>query len=225
MLLAIDTSTNESGVALYNADGVLAECAWHSGRRHAEQVLPTIDLLLRHLDASPAELTAVAIATGPGSWSGLRVGMSLAKALVVAHAMPIIGVPTLDVLAYPHRAAAQKIVPFVRLGRDRYGLAEYSPTAMGVERIGPFQNLALHELLRLTAPVLICGDVDEAARTLLLEHTGDQVTFADAVQNVRRPAALAHLAWQRLQGGDVDDLVALEPIYLGGPVKETKSSA
>lgn len=222
MLLAIDTSTNASGVALFDERGVLAECAWQSGRRHAEQVLPTIDRLLQHLDAAPADLRAVAIATGPGSWSGLRVGMSLAKALVVAHDMPLIGVPTLDVLAYPHRERAETVVPFVRLGRDRYGIAPYGATDHGWGRRGPFENLALDDLRRFNEPIFVCGDVDEAARALL--EAQDFVQFADALQNVRRPAALAVLAWQRFAAGDVDDVVALEPMYLGSPVKERGSA-
>lgn len=219
MLLAIDTSTNDSGVALYGERGVLAECAWFSGRRHAEQVLPRIDSLLRDLDLLPTDLTAVAVATGPGSWSGLRVGLSLAKALVVAQGLPLLGVPTLDVLAYPHRWRAVDVVPLVRLGRDRYGAAVYRATDDGWGRVGPFHNLALDELLRFDGPLFVCGDVDDAARTLLIREQGAAVSFAQGLENVRRPAALAEIAWQRLAAGERDDVVALEPIYLGSGIK------
>lgn len=222
LLLAIDTSTNDSGVALYDGDRVLGECAWFSGRRHAEQVLPLIDLLLRNIDAMPSDLTAVAVATGPGSWSGLRVGMSLAKSLVLAREMPLIGVPTLAVLAFPHRHGVLPVVPMVRLGRDRYGTAVYRNTPTW----GPLSevcNLSLDELPTLTDVGLFCGDVDEAARTLLMERLGDAASFATGSNNVRRPAALAELAWNRLQVGQVDDLVSLEPMYLGSPVKEKET--
>ncbi|HEY0739137.1 MAG TPA: tRNA (adenosine(37)-N6)-threonylcarbamoyltransferase complex dimerization subunit type 1 TsaB [Herpetosiphonaceae bacterium] len=218
MLLAIDTSTYDTGVALYNGR-VLAECAWFSDRRHAEQVLPLIDVLLRNLDAAPADLTAIAVALGPGSWSGLRVGMSLAKSLAVAQELPLIGVPTLDVLAFPHRHGALPVVPMVRLGRDRYGAAVFRHAA-GWEQAGPLYNLSLEELPGLTDTGLFCGDVDQAARALLIERLGDAAAFAEGADNVRRPAALAELAWSRLQSGSVDDVTALEPIYLGSPVKE-----
>ncbi|HEX6290314.1 MAG TPA: tRNA (adenosine(37)-N6)-threonylcarbamoyltransferase complex dimerization subunit type 1 TsaB [Herpetosiphonaceae bacterium] len=221
MLLAIDTSTNDSGIALYD-ERVLAECAWHSERRHAEQVLPMIDVLLRNLDATPADLTAVAVALGPGSWSGLRVGVSLAKSLVFARSLPLIGVPTLDVLAFPHRHGALPVVPIVRLGRDRYGAAVFRHTTAW-EQIGPLYNLALEELPGIVDVGLFCGDVDQAARALLVEHLGDAASFATGTDNVRRPAALAELAWQRLQAGRVDDVTMLEPIYLGSPVKENKA--
>lgn len=220
MLLAIDTSTNDSGVALYNERGVLAECSWFSGRRHAEQVLPQIDLLLRQLDAEPVDLRAIAVASGPGSWSGLRVGMSLAKALAVAHDLPLLGVSTLDVLACAHRhRRVDAVVPLVRLGRDRYGAAVYRSTADGWTQVEPVRNLALDDLRSFDPPLFVCGDVDEAARTLLEQHYGSQVGIAIGAENVRRPSLLAEIAWQRLARGDVDDLVALEPLYLGSPVK------
>lgn len=217
MLLAIDTSSDDSGIALYDQQRVLAECAWHSGRRHAEQVLPLIDLLLHNLDATPDDLSAVAVATGPGSWSGLRVGMSLAKSLVLAQQVPLLGLPTLDVLAYPQRHRAATVVPLVRLGRDRYGAAPYAQIEHGWQRTGVFRNLALQELLLFGAGAFFCGEVDEAARALL-EKQG--YAYATGAENVRRPAALAELAWQRLKAGEADDVVALEPIYLGSPVKE-----
>lgn len=221
MLLAIDTSTDDSGVALYDGRRVLAECAWFSGRRHAEQVLPLIDALLQNLDLTPDDLTAVAVATGPGSWSGLRVGISLAKAFVVARNLPLIGIVTLDVQAWSFRRGALPVVPMVRLGRDRYGAAVYRHVD-GWNRTTPIQNLSLDELPGLTDVGLFCGDVDQAARALLTERLGDGATFAEAGDNLRRPSALAELAWARLQAGDTDNVVALEPLYLGNPVKERK---
>lgn len=222
MLLAIDTSTDVSGIALRNERSVLAECVWFSGRRHGEQVMPMIDHLLRDVDVLPADLRAVTVAKGPGSWSGLRVGMSIAKALAIAGELPIIGVPTLDVLAYGLRHHAPQIVPLVRLGRDRYGAAVYR-SAPAWERVTPFQNLALRELPGLVDRVnqaLVCGDVDDAAQQLLGERFGATVHFAHGSDNVRRAAVLADLAWQRWQHGDVDDVGTLEPLYLGNPVNK-----
>ena len=218
MLLAIDTSTDVSGIALRDERRVLAECVWFSGRRHAEQVMPMIDQMLRNVDVQAADLQAVAVAIGPGSWSGLRVGMSIAKALAIASNLPIIGVPTLDVLAYALRHYADFIVPLVRLGRDRYGAAVYRSTPAW-ERITPLQNMALDELPSLVEQGLFCGDVDEAAQRLLGERLGAAVQVADGSDNVRRAAVLADLGWQRWQHGDVDDVVTLEPLYLGNPVR------
>lgn len=220
MLLAIDTSTDVSGIALRDEHRVLAECVWFSGRRHAEQVMPMIDHVLRNVDVQAVDLQAVAVAIGPGSWSGLRVGMSIAKALAVASNLPIIGVPTLDVWAYGLRHHAEQIVPLVRLGRDRYGAAVYR-AAPAWERTTPLQNLALDELPTLVAHGLFCGDVDEAAEHLLRERLGAAVQVAGGSDNVRRAAVLADWAWQRWQHNDVDDVVTLEPLYLGNPVRNS----
>ena len=219
MLLAIDTSSDESGIALYDASGVLAEYAWRSGRRHAEQVLPALELLMRHHEAAPADLEAVAVATGPGSWSGLRVGMSLAKSLAVAGGLPILGVPTLDVLAYGQRDAELPILALVRLGRDRYGGAVYQPSDDLPRRLEPFRNFGADEWASFHGPLIICGEVDAAARAYWAARASEAIVL-DGMRNVRRPAALAEIAWRRFQAGETDDLVALEPIYLGSPVRD-----
>lgn len=221
MLLAIDTSSNDSGVALLDGGTIVAECAWHSGRRHAEQVLPTIDLLLHNLDATPADLRAVAVAIGPGSWSGLRVGISIAKALCIAHDLPIVGVSTLDILAFPFRGTVSRtVIPLVRLGRDRYGAATYVVDGDTLRRDGPLYNMSLDELRMFRGDIFVCGEIDDAARALLEQQPDTSVHFAAGIDAVRRPSALALLAWQRVQAGSIDDLATLEPIYLGSPVKE-----
>src|SRR3954470_8799467 len=122
MLLAIDTSNDFAGVALWDEHGLRAEATWHAGRQHTEQVLPQIDLLLRHVGAAAAQVEAIAVATGPGSWSGLRAGMSLAKALAIGRDRPLIGISTLDALAFGQRKAGLPVLAVVRLGRDRYGV-------------------------------------------------------------------------------------------------------
>lgn len=221
MLLAIDTSTDVSGVALRNEQGTLAEAVWQSGRRHAEQVLPMIDKLLEYVAAEPSHVQAVAVATGPGSWNGLRVGMSLAKGLATARNLPLVGVPTLDIVAYGLRMAHATLVPMVRLGRDRYGVAVYQTTPW--QRLTPFQNLALDELPALSDAALFCGDVDVAAQQLLEARLGAVAHFATGSDNVRRPAVLADLGWQRWQQQDIDDLDTLEPIYGGHPVRTGQS--
>jgi len=76
MLLAFDTATDTAGVAVYDATGLRAEANWFAGRGHSSQLLPMAQQLLSNLDLTPAELTGVAVSVGPGSWSGIRVGIS-----------------------------------------------------------------------------------------------------------------------------------------------------
>ncbi|NTU83143.1 MAG: tRNA (adenosine(37)-N6)-threonylcarbamoyltransferase complex dimerization subunit type 1 TsaB, partial [Chloroflexales bacterium] len=137
MLLAIDTSTGLTGLALYAATGPRAECAWESGRNHTAQLLPQLDALLRHVGAARGDLRAVAVALGPGSWSGLRVGMSVAKGLALAGGMPLLGVSTLDALAYQHGQPGAPVFPLIRLGRERFASAEFCPDGLGPGRLSP----------------------------------------------------------------------------------------
>ena len=220
MLLAIDTATGLSGLALYDEAGPRAECVWQSGRNHSAQLLPQLDALLRHVGAARGDLRAVAVALGPGSWSGLRVGMSVAKGLAIAGGLALLGVGTLDALAYQHARAAMPVYPLVRLGRDRFAAAPFRPDEAGPGRQGPDRNVALAELCAgLDGPALFCGALDGAVTAELRRLLGERARVPGPAAGLRRPAFLAELAWRRLAAGERDDLVALEPIYLGEPVK------
>lgn len=217
MLLAIDTSTNYTGLACYDDQGVLAECTWQAGRDHSAQLLPQLTLLLRHLGRAPAAISAVAVALGPGSWSGLRVGMSTAKGLALARGLPIIGIGTLDTLLYQHHRPGATTIPLIRLGRERYASA--GPARPRGGALEP-RNVTLAEIgAETTGRALFCGDIDAEVQAALRERLGERAQFPPPVARVRRPAYLAELAWQRLRAGDTDDLTTLEPIYLGEPVR------
>ena len=219
MLLAIDTSTAITGLALYGPDGPRAEASWESGRNHSAQLLPQLDNLLRHVGAGREAIGAVAVALGPGSWSGLRVGLSVAKGLCLAADLPLIGVSTLEALAYQHAAAGGPIYPLIRLGRDRFAVAEFRGRERP-ERRTPDRNLTLAEIVaEVRERALFCGDLDAPTRAELRAALGSKAQLPAPAANLRRPAFLAELAWRRHQAGDHDDLAALEPIYLGEPVK------
>jgi tRNA threonylcarbamoyladenosine biosynthesis protein TsaB len=212
MLLAIDTSTIQTGLACYDASGVLGECVWQSGRDHTAQLLPQLTLLLRHIGRGSGAISAIAVALGPGSWSGLRVGMSTAKGLALARSLPIVGVGTLDALAYQHARRGATVAPLIRLGRERFattGLSTHEP-----------RNVTLAELCaEINGRALFCGDIDTEVREALRLKLGDRAQFPTPAANLRRPGFLAELAWQRFQAGETDDVATLEPIYLGQPVK------
>lgn len=213
MLLAIDTSTAWSGLALFDGTQVLAEVTWRSARHHTEQVLAQLDLLMQHVGHAPADLTALAIATGPGSWAGLRVGMTTAKALAVAHGLPLIAVTTPEVWVWPHRARVEPVVVAIQLGRNRYAVSAFEVVGQPCAEPDVAQVYSLDDVPVREAFYL--GDLD-AALVARVAGPGRVATPAD---NVRRPAALAEIAWDRWQRGEVANLVGLEPIYLSHPVQ------
>ncbi len=211
MLLAIDTSNEWTGVAFWDSNGLRAEATWMSGRQHTEQVPAQIDLLARHIGIVQSDLTVVAIATGPGSWAGLRSGMSLAKAIAVGRGIPLIGIPSLDSLAQSQRGRAGVVIAVVRLGRDRFAAARYEDTPDGRVRKGEIMAYSLAELAELAVDAVLVGDIPPSLET----HAG----AASVVDRQRRVPYLAQQAWTRHMQHSYDDLVGLEPMYLGSPVR------
>ncbi len=226
MLLAIDTSTALTGLACYDHTGLLGECTWQSGRNHTAHILPQLDMLMQHIQRTPADLQAIAVALGPGSWSGLRVGMSMAKGIALASNLALIGIGTLDVLAYQHQQhqqPAMPIYPLIRLGRGRFAVAKFH-CANGCKRLGDYRNVSLAELAaELDEPSFFCGDIDAESQEELRGSSGAYARFAQPAANLRRPGYLAELAWRRFAAGEHDSLTGLEPIYLGEPVQKEKS--
>jgi tRNA threonylcarbamoyladenosine biosynthesis protein TsaB len=212
MLVAIDTSTNQMGLACYTKDGIRAEYSWDSQRNHTTQLIPQLDTLLRRASVSLDALQAIAVALGPGSWSGLRAGLSAAKGIAIARDIPIIGISTLAALTYQYAGNGHPVVPLIRLGRERF--ATNDPAG------GAARNITL-DLLRgeIGVATLFCGDIDGDVRTTLSAMFGKRARFPSNAGQIRRPGYLAELAWQRFAHGDTDDLVTLEPIYLGQAVK------
>lgn len=213
MLLAIDTSTATIGLACYNQGELLAESSWYAGRNHTAQLMPQLTLLLQHLGYQRKSISAVAVARGPGSWSGLRVGLSAAKGMALALDLPVIGVGTLDTLLHQHGSPGIPVVPLIRLGRDRFATID----PHGAEP----RNLTLELLCtEIGSRTLFCGDIDADVRETLARLLGERARFPSPAALLRRPGYLAELAWRRLQAGDTDDITTLEPIYLGQPVKQ-----
>jgi tRNA threonylcarbamoyladenosine biosynthesis protein TsaB len=209
MLLAIDTATTMSGLALFDGT-VRAEVMWDAGREHGAQLLPQLALLCEHVRCRPADLTAVAVALGPGSWSGLRVGLATAKGLALALDIPLLGVSTLAALRQPWRDHGATLA-LVRLGRDRFGVAEDD---------APPRNVTLAELgVGCTGARWVLGDCDDAVRAVLATRPGLAPRYPGPLGQLRRAAATAELAWLRHQRGEADDRATLEPIYLGDAVR------
>ncbi len=216
MLLALDTATQYASIALYDGKSVVAELNWRSERRHTVELAPQVDNLLRLADVGVDDLTALAVSIGPGSYTGTRIALSYAKGVVLARNLPIIGISTLDALAYPHLPAPQPLCAVVAAGRGRYCWAVYAPETPWPRRLTDFGLDKLPELLpQLQPPMIFGGELSQEDNERLTREWGDAVTILSPARAVRRAGALAELAWARWQQGDMDDPVSLSPIYLG----------
>jgi tRNA threonylcarbamoyladenosine biosynthesis protein TsaB len=219
MLLAIDTATRYASIALYSEQGVLAEESWRSDNNHSTQVLPAITGMLARQGASPASLTGVAVALGPGSFTGLRIGMSIAKGLCLALAIPILGIPTLDGITYAVGDPGGPVMAVLEAGRGRLCVARYRFADGFPQQQGDLALVSERDWVPDTEePVLLAGEVSAAlVERLLALPQADRIAFTSLAGSVRRAGYLAELAWERLQAGQADDLDQLSPIYLHYP--------
>ncbi len=224
MLLAIDTATRVASIALYNADGVQAETTWHSRENHTVELMAQIVHLLELSQVSREDLQAIGISLGPGSFTGLRVAMSVAKGLAFGRQIPLIGIPTLDVVAHPFALQSLPIWAILAAGRGRYSVARYAARRGAVKRVSDYALVNADGLLELVlreeseeskiSRALFCGDVDAALAQRLTERCGSRAVIAAPAMNARRAGFLAELAWTRWQRGEVDDVSALAPMYM-----------
>lgn len=225
MLLAIDTATHLAGLALYDpvVGQVLGEETWQSANRHTVELMPRIVRLMEQQTLSPADLTGLVVSLGPGSFTGLRIGLGVAKGLALARQspdrrLPLVGIPTLDVVAHPHKAQRLPIWAIIQAGRGRICASHYVRRRGRWRRKGEYQLTTLEELCdQITDRVLICGELDLDDVDLIRQKLGTDVTISTPAASLRRPAFLAELGWERLSRGDSDDAGALSPIYLHTP--------
>jgi tRNA threonylcarbamoyladenosine biosynthesis protein TsaB len=214
MLLALDTSTQVLGVALYDGLRVVYEAVWSSNNFHTVELAPTIAESLARADLQAAELEAIAVALGPGSFTSLRVGISFAKGLALANRLPLIGIPTLDVIASAQPIQDMSLVAVLQAGRSRLAAGWYHVISGAWHATGEVTTLTPAELAgRIRKPTFICGELDEEARRLLRRKYKNAL-LASPAQTLRRPSYLAELAWKRLEKGKADDPNTLDPIYV-----------
>jgi len=213
MLLAVDTSTAQVGLALYDGSQVVGEYAWRSSQRHTVELAPAIFDLLARCGLSMDDVHALGVALGPGSFTSLRVGLSLVKGLVLARHLPLIGIPTLDVLAAAQAPSRLPLVAVIQAGRGRLAAGWYRRSRQGWRARGEARVVTVDALAdELQTPVIVCGELTAEERQRLAQKP--DVRVASPAQSVRRPAVLAELAWARWQKGESDDEAALAPIYL-----------
>src|SRR5207248_10622069 len=167
MILAIDTSTDMASIAIYEpAQGVLVEQSWLSGREQSTQLLPNVQRVMSLVSVTVRDLTGIAVATGPGSFSGVRIGISVAKTMAYALQIPLWGVPALDALAYSQVAVtAAQVCAVLSMGRNRLAWALYRTRGTHWQRLTPYSNNAAEEMAAAikahesNVATLFCGEI------------------------------------------------------------------
>jgi tRNA threonylcarbamoyladenosine biosynthesis protein TsaB len=214
MILALDTSTHTMGLALFDGVQVVSEAVWVSRNHHTVELAPAVAETLARAGVKVPELGAIIVATGPGSFTGLRIGLALAKGMALMHQIPLVGIPTLDILAAAQPLRVEPLATILRAGRGRLAVGWYEVKEAAWQLIGNIEVCTPQELAhRIQSPTVVCGELTDGERRLL-GRKRKNVILASPAQSLRRPSFLAELGWQRWQSGKTDNPTTLAPFYL-----------
>jgi tRNA threonylcarbamoyladenosine biosynthesis protein TsaB len=222
LILGISTSTARVGCAIGGHEGILGAVHSSRGKRHAETLTPAIEFLCRQTRVELSDIGAIAVDLGPGLFTGLRVGVAAGKALAHARRLPMIGVTSLDLLAFALRHSSRRIVCVIDAGRGEVFHASYRQSPGGVQRlteptVGTAVDLAV-EIQALDEELLVVGDgalrYRDAFAGLRRIELGDS--------GVAHPSAgsLVQLAHARALREDFVTPTELTPCYLRKPDAE-----
>jgi tRNA threonylcarbamoyladenosine biosynthesis protein TsaB len=215
LILGIETSTAVSSVALGTQQGILASSMVSRGKGHAEFLAPAIRFLCEQSDVRLQSLSGVAVGMGPGLYTGMRVGVATAKTLAQTLRVPIVGIASLDLLAFEVRYTPKLICACIDARRGEVFSAFYRQVPGGVQRVSkyfvePPERLAVEVESRIE-DVLFIGNGALLYRDKLPQHLTE---FAALSRAFPQAAALLELAMPRFFREETDQLDDLEPLYL-----------
>jgi len=214
MLLALDTSTKRMGLALYDGVSVLSETMWTSDMHHTVELAPAIRDTLQRAKVSLEQVAVIGVARGPGSYTGLRIGLAVAKGLALAQHLDLVAVSSLEIVAQGQAVTDAQLVAVLEAGRGRLAVGWYQVGEDRWQALGQPAVLTPQELSALIkVPTVIAGELSGPVRKVLARKHKNAMLASPAL-SVRRPALLAELAWNRWQNGDRDDPITLAPDYL-----------
>ena len=221
MLLAIDTATRLMSLALHDGENLIAEHTWQTPNRHTLELVPAIQLMLENCAVTINDMTAIGVSIGPGSYTGLRIGVATAKGIAAANQLPAVGISSLDILAagQPNYQSGAGLIAVVEAGRGRVIVQSYHwRKGRWNSRTDP-RILNWEELIEsVDGSAFITGEISEEGHNTILaaQGRGIPVRIAPSVYRLRRTGFLAELAWEQLASDDPSAFspAALFPVYL-----------
>jgi tRNA threonylcarbamoyl adenosine modification protein YeaZ len=217
MELAIDTSSNIVSVAVSHKGEILASLTWRTTRNHTIELLPNLVCLLQQAKVELGSIEAIVVAKGPGSFNGLRVGISTAKGLAFALNIPLLGVNTLEAESYPFAFTGLPLRPIHKAGREEVVTALYR------QKDNEWQCLEAEDLTtvktlchRIRQKTLFCGEIPADIISEIQQNLGRRAIISQS-SSASRASSLAILGWRKLSRGEKDDLATLQPLYLRPP--------
>jgi tRNA threonylcarbamoyl adenosine modification protein YeaZ len=218
MYLAIDTSTNNASLSIIKEDQVLVELNWLSKQNHSVELMPSLNQLLEQTKTSLKSTDGIIVAIGPGSFNGLRVGISTAKGLAFSMGIPLVGINSLEATAYQYAESGLPVCPIFNAGRGELVTALYQRKDTKWCQIINQHITTIDDLIgEITDITIFCGEPTETALKQLKDKLKQKAIIPSSISRLRRSAFLAELGIKRLETGDHDTPASLQPIYLRLP--------
>ena len=217
MELVIDTSSNLAGVVLAHDGEILTELNWQSKQNHTVELLPNLVWLLRQANVDSHSLEAIIVAKGPGSYNGLRVGISTAKGLAFSLNIPLLGISTLEAEAYSFAFTGLPLYPIHKAGREEVATALYQQKKGEWYCLeGEYLTTVKTLCSRIKRRALFCGEILPDMVSEIQQNLGQRAIIPQS-NRISRAKYLAILGRQRLDKKEQDELATLQPLYLRPP--------
>jgi len=219
IILAVDTSSSVAAVAVSGGDRLLGEYMLDHGKTHSQKLVPMISELMKALELLPCDIDVYAASSGPGSFTGLRIGITTIKAMAYAVHKPVVSVPTLDSLAYNIQSSGNTLVcPIMDARNSQVYTALYKAEGGIQTNITGYMGIPVEELVRVilgkNRDVVFNGDAVQLHRDFLKRELGDRCAFASVSLQRQRASSVAQLAFLKASGGELEDCFGMVPFYL-----------
>jgi len=214
-ILAVDTATSSCSVAVAVDGELLAEITLIRDETHSKHLTSLIRQVIQVAGMSLDEMDGFAVTRGPGSFTGLRIGISTVKGLAAASGRPLVGISSLESLAQQACAGEHPVCSMIDARREEVYVACYRKKNSVLSLEENEQALAPDKVLHsIQGTCVFVGNGAVVYRQIIMDLMGKRAHFAPATQNVIRAATVAQLAWRRFGAGDTDDLARFVPVYL-----------
>jgi tRNA threonylcarbamoyladenosine biosynthesis protein TsaB len=215
IILGIETATMTGGLALIDEEKLISEYTLNMKTTHSTRLMPALDWILKDASLDKNQINGIAISIGPGSFTGLRIGLATAKGLAMGLNIPLITVPTLDALAYNISYVPYQICPIQDARKKEVYSAIFRYENGIITRKSPYQVISPDELISLiNEKTIMLGDGLIIYGELFREKLGEFAIFANNSQRLPRASVIAELGLAKLKAGEIADLASSEPLYI-----------
>ncbi len=223
MVLAIETATLLGGVAIMDEKGLIAEIRLNVKTTHSERLMTAIDTILRLASVKVTDIDAYCISIGPGSFTGLRIGLSTVKGLAFATKKPVVSVPTLDAFAWNFPFSIYPVCPMFDARKKEVYTALYEWHEGDFKKLIPEISVRPEELLKdIKGPVVFVGDGARLYSNIIQSIKGEDAIFAPPHVDVPSASTIAYIGLKKALKGDFSDPITLTPHYIRRSEAEIK---